>query len=166
MPKRIDVKELQGINFKAIAKQAKSPRLRIRLLGLMHLQEGHSLSAVAKMFNVRWKTAKNWLRKFLTSGVDGLCDKPRSGRKPHLQVDDVIPFKKAIEKLQSKRQGGRVIGKDIQKLLREQFSAEYDLDSIYRLLERVGMVWITARSIHPKADKKAQETFKKTLPKK
>lgn len=163
MPKKIEIKELRGINFKELAKKANKGRIRIRLLSLMHLQEGKSISAVAKMFNVTWKTVKSCLSKFLISGVEGLEDKPRSGRKPHLQIEDVEPFKKAIEKLQFKRQGGRIIGKDIQKLLKEQFSAEYDLDSIYRLLERVGMVWITARSIHPKADKKAQETFKKSL---
>jgi transposase len=166
MPKRIDVSKLQGVDFSALAKKAKTARLRIRLLGLMQLQKGKTINAVAEIFGVRWKTVKSWLIKFLASGTEGLLDKPRSGRKPHLEAKHIEAFKKSIEALQIKRLGGRITAKDIQKLLSKKFKAEYDLDSIYKVLKKVKIVWITARSVHPKADIKAQETFKKTLLKK
>jgi transposase len=39
------------------------------------------------------------------------------------------------------------------------------LRSVYNTLQRVGLVWITGRSQHPKANLEAQEAFKKTLEK-
>ncbi|MFI0435987.1 MAG: winged helix-turn-helix domain-containing protein [Parachlamydiaceae bacterium] len=38
--------------------------------------------------------------------------------------------------------------------------------SLYRLLHRAGLSWMTGRSQHPKADLERQEAFKKTLKKK
>lgn len=162
MPKKIKIDKLREYNFSALAKREKNPRIRVRLLALMHIQNGKSVNAVASLFGVRWRTARAWLDKFLSSGIKGLGDKPRSGRKPHLQANRIEEFKQAIQDLQAKRKGGRIIGKDIQKLLSEQFAAKYDLDSIYKLLKKIDFVWITARSVHPNANQEAQEAFKKT----
>ena len=48
-------------------------------------------------------------------------------------------------------------------MLKKKFNAGYSANSIYDLLERLNIVWITGRSIHPKADKEAQEEFKKKV---
>lgn len=56
-----------------------------------------------------------------------------------------------------------VVGEDIKQMLQEKFNAGYYVNSVYRLLNRLDIIWITGRSIHPKADKEAQEEFKKNF---
>ena len=60
-----------------------------------------------------------------------------------------------------KAQGGRLMGKDIQKYIQETFDVNYCVRNIYRLMKGLGIVWITSRSMHPKQDPAAQESFKK-----
>jgi transposase len=57
--------------------------------------------------------------------------------------------------------GGRLRAEDIRELIKEKFKVDYGLSGIYPLLHRLGYSWITSRSIHPKADKNLQESFKK-----
>lgn len=40
---------------------------------------------------------------------------------------------------------------------------DYHRDTIYRVLKRLGMSWMTGRSQHPKADPEKQNDLKKTL---
>ncbi len=60
-----------------------------------------------------------------------------------------------------KEQGGRLMGKDIQKYIHETYGVNYCLRNIYRLLNELELVWITSRSKYPKQDLVAQEAFKK-----
>jgi len=159
-------KKIKDYDFISLSKKERHARTKIRLIGLAHLQEGKRFSEVAKILKVSWISVRNWLNRFKEGGLEALSEGKRSGRRSHLPQEKETLFKKDIIELQNNREGGRVIGKDIQKLLKKKYKANYELDSVYRLLERIGMVWISARSKHPKADDKKQEAFKKTLKKK
>jgi transposase len=91
---------------------------------------------------------------------------PRSGRKPKIPREREEEFIKRTESLQTSKNGGRATGYDIQKMALDEFGADYADSSIYMVLKRLKTSWITARSIHPKADEAAQAAFKKTSPKK
>ncbi|NYT46798.1 MAG: winged helix-turn-helix domain-containing protein [Candidatus Methanofishera endochildressiae] len=71
-------------------------------------------------------------------------------------------FKEAVITLQEERVGGRITGHDIRQLLDEQFQIKCCLNSVYNLLARLNIVWITVRSKHPKQDQTTQDDFKKT----
>ena len=62
-----------------------------------------------------------------------------------------------------KEEGGRLMGKDIQKYIYDTFGVNYEIRNIYRLMKQLEIVWITTRSKHPKQDLVAQEAFKKIL---
>jgi len=65
-------------------------------------------------------------------------------------------------KLQDHRLGGRITGHDIRALLEEQFQVACCLNSVYNLMARLDLVWITVRSKHPKRSQASQDAFKKT----
>jgi transposase len=48
------------------------------------------------------------------------------------------------------------------ELMKTKYGVDPSLRAVYDRLKRARLVWITGRSIHPKADLEAQETFKKT----
>ncbi|MBI2995742.1 MAG: winged helix-turn-helix domain-containing protein [Candidatus Melainabacteria bacterium] len=106
----------------------------------------------------------DWYNWFVEYGIDGLYDDQRSGRTPFLAKENKEKFLQSLEKLQEEKEGGRTTGEDIRLLLKEKFNAKYSLNGVYDLLKRLNIVWITGRSIHPKADLEKQEEFKKKLP--
>lgn len=75
-------------------------------------------------------------------------------------------FRQQVEQLQENREGERVRGQDVQVLLKEKFCVDHALPSVYHVLDRCGLSWISSRSKHPKSDPAIQEEFKKNSKKK
>lgn len=164
--KQNELSTLAGVNFFQLATKEPHPRVRIRLLALGHLQAGREKMDVANMFQVSLTSLRKWLLRFMKNGVSGLQEGHRQGRNKKLPFDKEEEFRQQVEALQEAREGGRVRGQDIQILLKEKFSVDYALPSVYDVLERCGLSWISSRSKHPKSDPVIQEDFKKNFKKK
>lgn len=161
-----ELAKLGGTDFFQLAKRESHPRTRIRLLALGNLQLGKSKVEVTNTFNITFPTLREWLLRFIKEGVQGLREKPGKGRKKKLPTDQEEEFRKQVESLQELRDGGRVRAQDIQILLKEKFCVDHALPSVYHVLERCGLSWISSRSKHPKSDPEVQEDFKKNFKKK
>lgn len=167
MPARIPIPdEINQHDFEELYRKEPHPRTRIRLLGMAHVQAGKSFSRIARMLKVSREAVRDWVKRFSQEGTAGLFEKPGRGAKPKLSPEDEPAFEQALEQLHAQRSGGRVTGEDIRQMLAERFHAEYTLGGVYKLLKRLDLVWITARSIHPETDPEAQEAFKKGFPEK
>ncbi|MCA9508614.1 MAG: transposase [Myxococcales bacterium] len=154
---------LKGHDFAKYIKGEKSGEVRIKLLGLQHVQEGRSCKDAAKMVKVTDGAIRTWITRFAENGLNGLKRKPGQGAKKRFPKERFEEFKQSVIELQNQRNGGRVRGNDIQKLLSEKFSVNYEKTTVYDLLASVGLVWISARSKHPISSQEAQSAFKKTL---
>jgi len=130
---------------------------------MLHLQQGRSYANISLFLCVHEATVKGWLARFKVLGLDGLRESTRSGAKRKLSANQEKAFKDAVITLQEERLGGRITGHDIRQLLDEQFQVKCCLNSVYNLLARLNIVWITVRSKHPKQDQATQDGFKKTL---
>jgi len=157
---------IQSEDFKTLSKRDSHPRERVRYLAFAHLKEGRSVREVAKMLMISRASIYNWIASILTDGMIGLKEKGGRGRKSNLPTSESEAFKKAVLELQASRPGGRMQGKDVLKLMEEKFGIKCCLGSAYYQLHKAQLVWISARSKHPKGDLKKQEAFKKTLNKK
>ncbi len=104
----------------------------------------------------------NWVKQFRTKGLEGLKDQPGRGTKPFLPAYQHSAFRQAVLELQENKKGGCIRGSDILELMKTKYGVEPSLRRVYGTLKRAGLVWITGRSIHPKADLEIEEAFKKT----
>ena len=154
------------IQFFQLAKRESNPRRRVRFFALGHLQAGRKKQEIAEMFQIANITIRRWVLRFAAQGIDGLKEKAGQGRKKKLPTEREEEFRLQVEKLQELRKGGRVRAQDIQVLLKEKFCVDHALPSVYHVLERCNLSWISARSKHPKSDPLAQEDFKKNSKKK
>jgi transposase len=161
-----EIARLKGTEFFQLAKKEQHPRVRIRLLALGHLESGKTKTEIAEMFRVSFPALRRWLTRFIAKGIEGLEDRAGKGRKRKLIREREEEFRQAVEKLQESREGGRVRGQDVQVLLKENFCIDHALPSVYHVLERCGLSWVSARSRHPKSDPLAQGEFKKNSKKK
>ncbi len=164
--KHDELSKLSGVDFFQLAVKEPHPRTRIRLLALGNLQAGKTKVEIADMFQISLTSLRKWLIRFIEAGLVGLKEGQRSGRKKKLPSEKEEEFRQAVEALQETRQGGRIRGEDIQILLKKQFDVEYAAKSVYDVLARCQLSWISSRSKHPKSNLAIQEDFKKNSKKK
>jgi len=150
-------------DFKTLSKRDAHPRERVRYLAFAHLKDGKKIADVAAMLMITRMSIYNWIKLFLNEGMQGLKEKDGRGRKSRLPLSQREAFKQAVLELQASRSGGRIQGKDVLQLMEEKFGIRCSLRSVYHHLHRAQLVWISARSKHPKGDLEKQEAFKKTL---
>ena len=127
-----------------------------------HLQSGQQAKVLAPLLGICRQTIGSWLSRLRDHGIDGLYDRPRSGAPTHLSREREVEFVQEVIELQNQREGGRLRGVDIRALLKEKYHCHYTEGSIYTLLKRLKLSWVTGRSMHPEANLQKQEAFKKT----
>jgi len=135
--------------------------LKLRYLAVQKFHEGHSRTATAKILNVSRRLVNEWITKYLSGGFDALALKLATGQPSRLTNEQKIQLKQYVLEHAVKEQGGRLMGKDIQKYIHDTFNVTYEIRNIYRIMNQLELVWITSRSKHPKQDLNAQEAFKK-----
>lgn len=153
--------EIYNHDFARLAKRASHGRTRIRLLGLAQIQDGKSYTEVASRLKVHVKSVMNWVNRLVAEGLDGIQERPGRGAKPKLSWHLEKKFEETVLQAQEQLPGGRIKGKDIQKILSEQFNITCSLTTVYNTLKRLKLVWISARSKHPNHNQIAQDDFKK-----
>jgi transposase len=157
-PLRIET-ALSERDLSRLARQEADPRVRQRLLAIRLVVMGRTVPHAAEAGGLKQRQLRNWVHRFQAEGVEGLRDRPRPGQPKHLPTDREKAFQARL------RQPGRGVilrGKDIQRLLREEFGAVYTMAGTYFLLHRLGFSSLSPRPVHPKTDPQAQDDFKKT----
>jgi len=83
MPKKIDF-QLPETGLREIVealKRDKRPEVRQRAMGLRLLHEGKAPKEVAELLSVSQPTVYEWHHRWQAQGVDGLANRPKSGRR-------------------------------------------------------------------------------------
>lgn len=149
-------------DFKILYKTHGQKKQGLRVLALRYIQEGKSVKETASLLFKTEYTIREWIHLYGEGGMDGLLSiRPGRGRNSKLSALDEAHLKDEIAGLTDSLKGGRLRAEDIRGLIQSKFKVEYGLSGIYPLLHRLGYSWITARSVHPKADKNLQDSFKK-----
>lgn len=153
-----------NINFSSLAKKEKNGRVRIRFLALSHLQRGMSHRKTAKILQVSPVSIQNWVNRFRSAGIEGVKDQTSNcGRNQMFPKNKEKELKELVLKAQKNLTGGRMIGDDIIDIIKKKYGITYSSSGIYSLMQRIGLVWISSRSQHPKANKKKRQIQRRLL---
>lgn len=143
-------------------KKNRSLKYIVRCLACHHIQEGMSYEEVSKIVKYSRQTIGEWLKMYNEGGLDKMLSiRKGRGRKARVTNDKKTEFNEYVLQLQKERAGGRIIGEDIVDMIKEKYKESYSVSGVYKLLKRMGMSWVSARSIHTKSNLEAQEAFKK-----
>lgn len=138
-----------------------------RLQSMRSLLRGCTVPQAGEELGVPERTLRRWVHRFNLEGLEGLYDRPHPGRSPKLAPELVEDFK---QRVRTGAQPGDGVcsprGSDFQRILKEEYGADYSLGGTYFLLHRLGFSSLVPRPQHPQADEAAQETFKKTFSRK
>ncbi|ELI9684394.1 helix-turn-helix domain-containing protein [Vibrio vulnificus] len=88
---------LNSIDFKKLASQQKSIQMKMRLLALAHCKDGHSRTQIAKFLKVSRASVNKWVQTFLEEGLEGLQEKPRTGRPAFLNAEIKSVYKSSSD---------------------------------------------------------------------
>ena len=149
--------------LRALARRERDGRVSARLLALADALDGMSRDQAARAAGMDRQTLRDWVHRYDAEGVEGLRDRPRPCaldegqqaalkalilRGPRLERDGCVAWR----------------ARDLRELAERRFGVRYSESGVRRLLRGLDLSWQKARPVHPEADPKAQERFKKTCP--
>jgi transposase len=152
--------------LRRLARRERDGRVSARLLALADALDGLPREEAARLAGMTGQTLGDWVHRYDAEGVEGLRDRPRPGRPCALDEGRLAALKALVLKGPKLERDGRVAwrARDLCVLVEERFGARYGESGMLKLLKGLDLSWQKARPVHPGADPKAQERFKKPCP--
>jgi transposase len=116
------------------------PRVRRRAHALLLGAEGHSITAVARLFGTAPHRVRAWRSRFLAGGRPGLADEPRTGRPPKLDGVALAFLEEALDA------GPQAYGlpvtiwsiRDLREVLVHHLGVRVCTATVHRAVQRLG----------------------------
>src|SRR5512132_640265 len=74
--------DIPAEELRRLARQENDGRVACRLLGLANVVDGMNRKRAARQAGMDRQTLRDWVIRFNAEGIEGLRDRPRSGRPP------------------------------------------------------------------------------------
>ena len=152
--------------LRRLARRERDGRVNARLLALANALDGLPREEAARLAGMTGQTLGDWVRRYNTEGIEGLRDRPRPGRPCALDEGQQAALKALVLRGPDLARDGCVAwrARDLCGLVERRFRVRYGESGMLKLLKGLDLSWQKARPIHPEADARAQERFKKPCP--
>lgn len=136
-------------------------RLRIVILGI----EGWTAPAVAMAVGLSRRICQRWVRRYNGMGLAGLDDQRGHESRSPLSSEQEAEVRRRIEAGPTPEDEVCTLrGKDIQRILAEEFGLLRSLASVYGLLHRLGYSYLRPRPRHRQSDPAKIAAFEQSWP--
>ena len=167
MPAPLPIRsDRKAAELRRLAHRERDGRVSARLLALANALEGLSREEAARLAGMTGQTLSDWVHRYNAEGVEGLRDRSRPGRPCALGEGQQAALKALVLKGPKLERDGCVAwrARDLCDVVERRFGVRYGESGMLRLLKGLDLSWQKARPVHPEADPKAQERFKKPCP--
>lgn len=136
-------------------------RYRAVLLAL----DGKEALAIAQALGRARRSVQDWAYSYRDGGIDAIQPRPRPGRMPKLPRDREAQLRQRLDAGAGPQDGVCTLrGKDVVRILEQEFGVKYSLGGAYDLLARLGYSCLTPRPLHEKSDPQAIADFQARAP--
>ena len=137
-------------------------RYRAVLLAL----DGQEAVAIADALGRSRRSVQDWVYAYRDGGIEDLLPGKSPGRPTKLPRRREAELMARLDAGPRPTDGGvcTLRGKDVVRILEQEFGVRYSLDGAYDLLERLGYSCLTPRPLHEKADPQQVEQFERHAP--
>ncbi|WP_299804691.1 helix-turn-helix domain-containing protein [uncultured Shewanella sp.] len=125
-----------NIMLAKLIRKEKNARMKLKLLAVLHFQDGKSRYQIADFLKVSRTSVNRWISLYLSSGLEGLKDKPHRGRPSTLNQDQLVQLKNYIKNKRHHGEKVKLTGGDVQLYIEKQFGVKYEISSVYKLIDR------------------------------
>jgi transposase len=137
----------------------RAKRLRTVLLA----KQGFTAPEIATCTGFSRRSVQEWVARYNRVGLAGLETKAGRGRKPPLTPEQAQQLQQRLDAGPRPEDAVCTLrGKDVQRILQQEFGQLRSLTAVYGLLHRLGYSSLVPRPQHPQGDPAAQEEFKKS----
>ena len=149
---------LSRTRFEQLYKRESDAGVKERMLLVLNVVYDKRISAqVARDLHRSRPWASDWLKRYRKEGIEGLKNRPKSGRPPDIPEEIVYKIKK---ELSSSKQGWTT--KQVNDIIIRESGVQYHQIYIYTLLRRWGFKQKVPRKVHVNtASNEEKEGFKK-----
>ena len=136
-------------------------RYRAVLLAL----DGQEAVAIAATLGRARRSVQDWVDAYRDGGIDDLRPGKRPGRPTKLPRQREAELRARLDAGPRPSDGVCTLrGRDVVRILEQEFGVRYSLDGAYDLLERLGYSCLTPRPLHEQADPRQVEQFRQHAP--
>ena len=155
--------DMEAAQLRRLARRERDGRVAARLMALANVLDGMSREAAARAAGMDRQTLRDWVTRFNAAGVGGLRDQPRPGRPARMTEGQQATLKAIVLRGPDPERDGvsswRIV--DLCRIAAERLGVTYREGGMRRLVKALDLSWQKTRPHHPKADRAAQERFKK-----
>ena len=161
---RLRITEREAGDIAELKKRAGAERhamRRDRYRAVLLAIEGEEAVAIAKAIGRARRSVQDWAYAYRDGGIDAIQPKRRTGREPILPRDQEP---RLLARLDAGLRVCTLRGKDVVRILEQEFGVKYTLAGVYELLERLGYSCLAPRPRHEHGDPAEQERFRSEAP--
>jgi transposase len=163
MPALAICQDLSAAELRRLARFEPDRRAAMRLLAIANALEGLSRAEAARLAGMERQALRDAVLRYNAEGVDGLHDRPRSGRPEALTEGQQAALKAWVLRGPSPERDGvsawRLV--DACTHAEEAYGVRYSEWGMARLLKRLGLSRQKARPRHPRGSAAERAAFKK-----
>jgi len=156
------------LELNQLYKKEKNAKAKLRLLASIQRKEGKTLDYIASSLKKPKTTIHDWLKRLENNKIDKIRDIKQTGRPPKLSAEQKKKLVKILDDSPEKQGIPYIIWTTslVQYIVNKLFNVLYKIRNIEYLVKEIGFTLQKPRPEHKKANKKAQDKFKKELKKK
>lgn len=139
-----------------------------RIMALIQIKKGMSSRKLSEFYYKSHSRYCEWVKSFNKDGLEGLFNKPKSGRKRLLTDEQRKQLSYVLQHSRPHDFGFNTAtwnGPLVAEYIKSNFSVEYKKAQIYNILKSLGFTFQKAKGRYPEADPVKQKEFVETLKK-
>ena len=149
--------------LRRLARRQADPAASARMYAIANALDAMSRAEAARLAGMERQALRDAVVRYNAEGLDGLHDRPRSGRKPLLTEAECTALAKLITDGPDVEATGLSAWTlaDLCAEITKRWSKTMHPASLSRVVRRLGFSRQKARQVHPQSNKEAQEAFQK-----
>ena len=156
--------QMTSAELRAEGRTAGCSRAAMRMAAIANALDGMKRCEAAALAGLERQALRDAILAYNEEGLDGLYDRPRSGRPCKLSAEQRRELVAIVRQGPDPEIDGfsAFTLEDLVRVVKEKFGVSYHPVSLSSLLKREKISRQKCRPVHPKRDPAAQEAFKKS----
>jgi transposase len=155
--------DLTSDALRALARKESNRRAAMRMMAIASELDGYDREEAARLAGMSDQALRDAIKRLNAEGLDGLYDRPRSGRPRLLDEKQEAEIKADVLAGPGETDGlSSFTLEDIRTMIAYRHGASYHIGYMGRLMKRMGLSRQKARPSHPQKDPAAAAAFKKS----
>jgi transposase len=138
----------------------------LRLYAVYQIAQGRDAKELQELYSTGHKSICNWVHRYNSEGLEGLKDRPRSGRPSYLSNSQKLELSEALQGSPPDYGYNTATwaGAIVIDFVKQRFGVEYRTAQIYNILHSLGFSFQKGKGYFPEIGERTEklETIKKT----